>query len=121
MTVWDNFKWLPLITIFLGGISLHVSQALLSHFLSIDMSWGATAKEVEEVNFVEEIPRLFRRFKGTFVFVVLMTALVVCGYYAFPYNWQIRYFASIYPLCSIIVCHFLLPVALNPALMVFAW
>lgn len=120
-TVWDNFKWIPLITIFLGGISLHVSQALLCHFLSIDMTWGATAKEVEEVNFVEEIPRLFRRFKGTFVFVVLMTALIICGYYAFPYQWQIRYFASIYPLGSVIVCHFLLPVALNPALMVFAW
>lgn len=121
MTVWDNFKWLPVITIFLGGISLHVSQALLCHFFSIDMTWGATAKEVEEVNFVEEIPRLLRRFKGTFIFVILMTALVICGYYAFPYQWQIHYFASIYPLCAVIVCHFLLPVALNPALMVFAW
>jgi hypothetical protein len=108
-------------TIFLGGIQLHVSQALLSHFFSIDMAWGATAKEVEDVNFVEEIPRLFGRFKGTFVFTFAMVALMLCGYYAFPHNWQITYFASIWPLGATTVCHFLLPVALNPALMVFAW
>lgn len=119
--IWNNFKWIPLMTIFLGGISLHVSQALLCHFFSIDMTWGATAKELEEVNFVEEIPRLFRRFKGTFVFVFAMTALMICGAYAFPHEWQITTFASIWPLGATIICHFLLPVALNPALMVFAW
>lgn len=107
--------------IFLGGISLHVSQALLSHFFSIDMTWGATAKEFEEVNFVEEIPRLLKRFKGTFFFCFLMTALLICAYWVFPFNWQIRHFASIFPMANLIVCHFLLPVALNPALMVFNW
>ena len=42
----ENFKWVPLLTIFLGGLSLHVSQALLSHMFEINMTWGATAKEV---------------------------------------------------------------------------
>lgn len=108
-------------TIFLGGISIHVSQALLCHFFSIDMTWGATAKELEDVNFVEEIPKLLRRFKGTFVFVFLMTGLMIAGHNYFPLQWQIQTFASIYPLAATVVCHFLLPVALNPALMVFAW
>ncbi|KAK7931686.1 Glucans biosynthesis glucosyltransferase H [Apiospora marii] len=119
--LFENFKWLPLMVIFLGGISLHVSQALLSHFFSIDMTWGATAKEFEEVNFVEEIPRLLKRFKGTFFFCFVMTALLICAYWVFPFNWQIRHFASIFPMANLIVCHFLLPVALNPALMVFNW
>ncbi|ORY65012.1 glycosyl transferase family group 2-domain-containing protein [Pseudomassariella vexata] len=119
--LWNNMQWIPLMTIFLGGISLHVSQALLCHFLSIDMTWGATAKELEDVNFVEEIPRLFRRFKGTFIFVVLMTALMICGFFVFPEEWKIKTFASIWPLGMTTVCHFLLPVVLNPALMVFAW
>ncbi|KAL7623408.1 hypothetical protein AAE478_007090 [Parahypoxylon ruwenzoriense] len=118
---WSNIKWIPLMSIFLGGLSLHVSQALLSHFFSIDMTWGATAKEVEDVNFLEEIPRLLRRFKGTFLWCTMMAALIVCGYFAFPIEWRIVHLASIWPLAWIVGCHFLLPVVLNPALMVFAW
>ncbi|KAK9415608.1 putative Glycosyl transferase family group 2-domain-containing protein [Seiridium unicorne] len=118
---WNNIKWIPMYSIFLGGLQLHVSQALLSHFFGVEMNWGATAKEVEDVNFVEEIPRLLKRFKGTFFFVFLMTALMICGALVFPYQWRIRDFAAIWPLASCTVTHFLLPVALNPALMVFAW
>ncbi|KAF3058252.1 hypothetical protein GL218_05601 [Daldinia childiae] len=118
---WNNIKWIPLMTIFLGGLSLHVSQALLCHFFSIDMVWGATAKEIEDVNFLEEIPRLLRRFKGTFVWCILMTALIICGYFAFPSQWRIVHLASIWPLAWTVGCHFLLPVVLNPALMVFSW
>ncbi|KAI0164495.1 glycosyl transferase family group 2-domain-containing protein [Hypoxylon sp. FL1284] len=119
--LWNNVKWIPLMTIFLGGLSLHVSQALVSHFLGIDMAWGATSKEYEEVNFLEEVPRLLRRFKGTFLWCALMTALLICGVYAFPVEWRIVHLASIWPLAWIVGCHFLLPVVLNPALMVFAW
>ncbi|KAI1363724.1 glycosyl transferase family group 2-domain-containing protein [Xylaria arbuscula] len=118
---WDNIKWIPVMTVFLGGLSLHVSQALLCHFFSIDMTWGATAKEVEEVNFLEEIPRLLKRFKGTFVFSFGTVGLILAGLYGFPETWRITYFASIFPLAWLSACHFLLPVALNPALMVFAW
>ncbi|KAI1817383.1 glycosyl transferase family group 2-domain-containing protein [Poronia punctata] len=118
---WDNIKWIPVISIFLGGLSLHVSQAILCHFFGIDMTWGATAKEVEEVNFLEEIPRLIKRFKGTFVFCFGTVALILAGFYAFPEEWRITYFASIFPLAWLVACHFLLPVVLNPALMVFAW
>ncbi|KAI0601675.1 glycosyl transferase family group 2-domain-containing protein [Biscogniauxia sp. FL1348] len=118
---WDNIKWIPLMTTFLGGLSLHLSQALLCHFFSIEMSWGATAKELKEVNFIEEVPRLLRRFKGTFIWCALMVALMVCGMFAFPHHWRITYFSSIFPLAWTTACHFLLPVALNPALMVFAW
>ncbi|KAI0514471.1 glycosyl transferase family group 2-domain-containing protein [Xylaria bambusicola] len=118
---WDNVKWIPVMTIFLGGLSLHVSQAILCHFFSIDMTWGATAKEVEEVNFLEEIPRLLKRFKGTFVFSFGTVGLIIAGLYGFPEAWRITYFASIFPLAWLAACHFLLPVALNPALMVFAW
>ncbi|KAI1333718.1 glycosyl transferase family group 2-domain-containing protein [Xylariaceae sp. FL0016] len=118
---WDNIKWIPLMVTFLGGISLHVSQAILCHFFSIDVTWGATAKEVEDVNFLEELPRLFKRFKGTFTFCAAMVALMICAYVVFPEEWKITYFASIFPLAWLTGCHFLLPVALNPALMVFAW
>ena len=36
--LWENFKWTFLLAIFLGGLSLHVSQALLAHMFEIDMT-----------------------------------------------------------------------------------
>jgi len=33
----ENCSWIPLMAIFLGGLSLHVSQALLSHMFGVDM------------------------------------------------------------------------------------
>jgi hypothetical protein len=108
-------------TCFMGGIGLHVGQALLSHFLSIEMNWGATAKEIEDVNFLEEVPRLLKRFKGTFIICLMMTALMVCAAYAFPYNWRINDFVAVWPMITLLVSHFILPIALNPALMVFSF
>ncbi len=108
-------------TIFLGGISIHLSQAILSHFLEIDMAWGATAKEMEDVNFGEEIGRIMKKFKWTFAFCFLCTALMLCGWFLFPVQWRIQTFFSVYPLATVVVGHFALPVLLNPALMMFTW
>jgi hypothetical protein len=119
--VCENFKWLLLLSLFLGGISLHVSQALLCHFFEIDMTWGATAKEVEETNFFQEMPKLLKRFRGTFIFCIFCIGLMVAGALALPVFWRITDFVAIYPLCTVVVSHFLLPIALNPALMMFTW
>lgn len=62
-----NFKWILLLTVFLGGNSLDVSQAILLHMFSIDMNGGATAKEVVDTSFFEEIPKLLKKFKFTFL------------------------------------------------------
>ena len=40
----ENYMWIPLFVIFFGGLSLHISLALLAYFFSVDMQWGATAK-----------------------------------------------------------------------------
>ncbi|PTB34760.1 hypothetical protein M441DRAFT_85102 [Trichoderma asperellum CBS 433.97] len=119
--VFENFQWVPMFTIFLGGISLHLSQAILSHFFEIDINWGATSKEVEDVNFRKEILRIVKDFKWTFFFCFSCTALIISGYYAFPLFWRIQAFYCIYPLTIAIIGHFALPVFLNPALMKFTW
>ena len=120
-SVVENLMWAPAFSIFFGGLSLHISKALLCHFFEIDIQWGATAKEVERVNFFTEVPRLLRKFAGTFVFCIACTALMVCGRYAFPRDWQITYVASILPLAVVSFSHFALPVLLNPALMKFSF
>lgn len=117
----ECFMWVPMMTCFLGGLSLHVSQAILCHMFSIDMSWGATAKEAENISFFEEIPRVLKRFKYTFVFCIACIALLICGAYVFPPLWQVKTFVAIWPLCTIVGCHLLLPIALNPNLMLFTW
>ena len=117
----ENLKWIPLLIIFLGGVSLHVSQALLSHMFGIDMSWGATSKEAENVSFFEEIPRVVRRFKGTFVACIVLTGLMVAMALAVPDMWQIDFLVAVFPLAMVVFSHFMLPIALNPNLMLFTW
>ncbi|MBE3047759.1 glycosyltransferase family 2 protein [Candidatus Bathyarchaeota archaeon] len=119
--VWNNFKWIPLFTIFLGGLSLHMSKALLCHFFEIDIQWGATAKEAEQVNFLEEVPKILRGFAGTFIFCIGCTALMVVAYHFFPREWRIQTFASIFPLGMLVGSSFCVPVLLNPALMKFTF
>lgn len=110
----ENFTWVPLLSIFLGGVSLHVSQAILSHLCSIDMSWGATSKEAENTTFFKEIPKVLKNFKGTFIFCGLCTVMMIGLSVLAPAFWKINTFVAIYPLCTIVVGHFGLPVLLNP-------
>ncbi|KAF2110810.1 glycosyl transferase family group 2-domain-containing protein [Lophiotrema nucula] len=120
--IWENFRWVPLLVVFLGGIPLHVSQALLCHMFGIDMSWGATAKEVENVSFFEEIPRVIKRFKFTFIFsIAVAVMMVILSTKIVPDMWRITLLTAIYPLSCVIVSHFILPIALNPNLMLFTW
>ncbi|KAL1887207.1 hypothetical protein Sste5346_010361 [Sporothrix stenoceras] len=119
--LWICARWIPLLFIFLGGISMHVSQAILCHLFSINMSWGATAKEVSDTSFFIELPIIARRFKYVFAYCIAVTILLICGVYVFPYLWRITQLVAIFPLAVMIGCHFTLPVLLNPALMTFTW
>ncbi|KAI5236437.1 hypothetical protein E4T43_08620 [Aureobasidium subglaciale] len=116
-----NFMWVPMLTCFLGGLSLHLSQALLSHFFGIDMNWGATSKEAEDTTFFEEVGKVIKNFKYTFAACFIMAAgMVVCSV-ALPWNWQIHQFFAIWPLATVVVSHFLTPIVLNPQLIRFTW
>lgn len=124
----ENVKWVPLLSVFLGGLSLHVSQALLSHMFAVDMSWGATGKESSAAtrsNFFLELPKILRRFKYSILFataaVLAMLVLATGAWGLVPHDWRIGDFVAIVPLASVAGCHLLLPVVLNPALMVFTW
>ncbi|KJY01756.1 glycosyltransferase family 2 protein [Zymoseptoria brevis] len=117
----ENFSWVPLLCIFLGGVSLHVSQALLSHLFSINMTWGATSKEAENTTFFTELPKVFRRFKGTLAFVIVCATMMGVMATIAPPFWQIREFIAIFPLSTVCAGHLLLPVLLNPGLMKFTF
>ncbi|KAG5913841.1 hypothetical protein E4U42_000845, partial [Claviceps africana] len=59
--LFENFKWTFMLAIFLGGLSLHVSQALLAHMFEVNMTWGATSKEAEFSNFFIEVPKVLKK------------------------------------------------------------
>jgi hypothetical protein len=121
--LFENFKWTFMLAIFLGGLSLHVSQALLAHMFEIDMTWGATAKEAEFSNFFIEVPKVLKKFKFSIAFAVISIAgMVIMAYAQFvPYDWRITDFVAILPMATVSASHLLLPLALNPALMTFSW
>ncbi len=116
-----NFKWIFLLTIFLGGISLHVSQAILSHLLCINIEWGATAKEIEDVPFPEEIRKVLKSLWRMFLFCIACGAGMAYLALFAPALWRINAFTAIWPLTTVVFSHFVLPIALNPGLMRFKW
>lgn len=40
----ENYMWVPMFVIYFGGLSMHISYALLCYLFSVDLQWGATAK-----------------------------------------------------------------------------
>jgi len=121
----ENFKWIVMLSIFLGGLSLHVSQALLAHMFEIDMSWGSTSKEAEFSNFFIEVPKVIRMFKFSIAFALVgilgMIVLATNPGGFIPYDWVIADFIAILPMSTVTASHLLLPIVLNPALMTFSW
>ncbi|KAG6006428.1 hypothetical protein E4U21_007046 [Claviceps maximensis] len=121
--LFENFKWTIMLAIFLGGLSLHVSQALLAHMFEVNMTWGATSKEAEFSNFFIEVPKVLKKFKFSMIFSLLaITGTIILAVAPFvPHNWRITDFVAILPMATVSASHFLLPLALNPALMTFSW
>jgi len=120
-SLFENFKWVLMFSILFGGLSLSVSRALLCHMFSINIQWSTTNKEVENSNFFREVPKILNRFSGRFSYCVGGLLLIFVCAFAVPYQWRIRQFAAIFPLALSVGNHFLLPIALNPALMRLTW
>jgi hypothetical protein len=99
---------------FFGGLSIHLSKALLAYLFSYNIQWGATKKEVERSNFFIEVPRILKRFRVAFLIsftfgigcIILSTPLV-------PVEWRFDIVGSwgiILPLALTCTLHILFPV-----------
>lgn len=66
---------------------------------------------------------MLQQFKWSMIFslafVVAMIILAVAPFV--PWGWHITDFVAILPMSSVVASHMLLPIALNPALMIFSW
>jgi hypothetical protein len=111
--LWETITWMPLFMVFFGGISIHLSKAILCHFFSINIEWNSTAKELEETGFFIGMDKIIKDFKYMYIIVLVLTGgLIYLGLYA-PRGWMIPDFSVIVPVANQLGCHFLLPVALG--------
>ncbi|KAJ7314679.1 glycosyl transferase family group 2-domain-containing protein [Mycena albidolilacea] len=109
---------------FFGGLSIHLSTAILAHLFSYDMSRGSTVKEVERSTFWIEVPRIWQRFKLSFIICfMVIVMMIVMQSDAVPFEWQIPgwNWALNIPLSLVVGTHVLLPIVLNPWLMIFSY
>ncbi|TFY78877.1 hypothetical protein EWM64_g5135 [Hericium alpestre] len=119
-----NLMWIPFFFFFFGGLSIPLSQAILAHLFSYNMTWGATKKEVERSNFFKEGPRILKRFWFSILLsVVLVAGIVICATPLVPLEWRVDggSWAVIFPLAVVLGCHILFPIVLNPWLMIFSY
>jgi hypothetical protein len=118
-SVLENLKWMPMFAIFFGGLSFHLSLSILAHMFGVDMQWGATSKEKENSNFFKEIPKILNSFKWLFATMFLCIGMMIyLGCYA-PRGWEIKGVTAVVPLAMTVISHILMPLVLNPSLMVF--
>ncbi|OZJ01690.1 hypothetical protein BZG36_05526 [Bifiguratus adelaidae] len=117
----DTAKWIPFFAIFFGGLSFHVSLALMAHLVGYNMQWGATAKELEESNFFREVPKVIKGYKFMYLFMIAIIAGMCCLAFVVPVEWSITKVTVVVPLVLSVSSHVLLPLALNPFLMNFTY
>ncbi|KAI0288324.1 glycosyl transferase family group 2-domain-containing protein [Russula brevipes] len=119
-----NLSWVPFFFFFFGGLSIPLSQAILAHLFSYNMTWGATKKEVERSNFFKEVPKIMKRFWfSVLVSLFILGGMVVCATPVVPLEWRVdgSAWAVIFPLAVGTGCHILFPIVLNPWLMIFSY
>ena len=94
---------------FFGGLSIPLSQAILAHLFSYDMTWGTTSKEVERSNFFKEVPKIFRRFRvSLLVSFVIVAGMAIVATPLVPLQWRIggEGWAVIFPLAYVLYLYF---------------
>ncbi|KAF4566319.1 hypothetical protein EYR36_011738 [Pleurotus pulmonarius] len=120
----ENIMWIPYFFFLFGGMAIPVSQALLAHLFSYNITWSATIKEVERSNFFKEVPKIAKRFWFSMVVsIAIIVAMIICSTSLVPYQWRVdgSSWAVILPLAISTASHILQPIVLNPWLMIFSY
>ncbi|OCK77120.1 hypothetical protein K432DRAFT_418823 [Lepidopterella palustris CBS 459.81] len=107
--LFEGMKWMPIFLIFFGGMSWHISSALLAHLLSLNIEWSSTAKELEATNFFISMDKVFKTFRWMLLFMVPLIGGMIYLACSAPRGWRIQDFTSIVPLANQVGAHMLLP------------
>lgn len=105
----EAIKWTPLFALFFTGLSYHLCKAAVYHFFALDISWGATSKEIGAWGRGLGLSKIIWNFRNLYiVLVALIGAMIYFGLYA-PAHLRITNVEAVGPLVVQVTCHFLLP------------
>lgn len=110
----ENYKWGIMMSIFMGGLGIHLTSALLAHLFSIDVNWGSTNKTLENSSFSKEVPKIWKQFKWLYIGLAFLILMMIALAFATPEGWRINGLVPCICLGWLIAAHALLPIALNP-------
>lgn len=118
----ETAKWFPFMVVFFSGISWHILVALLAHPFSINMTWGATLKDLEQSNFFIELPRMFKRYWGIFLVAFgTIGGVIALAVAPLPSEYYIGSVTFMLPPLITAIGHVLYPLLLNPSLLRFSF
>lgn len=98
------------IVVFFGGLSWHLSYALLAHMFCLPIEWSSTAKEVESGGFFVGMERVWKAFRFVIAFMVLFIGCMIYLSLFAPTGWQITAWTSILPIANQVFGHVALPI-----------
>jgi len=109
----ENAKWIPFFFFFFGGLAIPMSISILAHMFSINITWGATVKEVQKSNFFKEVPKILKKYWFSLtVSWALIAGMVILSTPLVPVGWSVEgsSWGVIFPLAVAAGCHILFPV-----------
>jgi hypothetical protein len=110
--IWNEIKWIPHIAIFFNSMLFHMSSACYMYFLDRPVVWGATVKEVENVDCKTALKQTLTAYKKEYIFfTILLVVYSLCLWY-----FQLGVYRG-WSVVSYCVAHLLGPILLNPYIM----
>lgn len=110
----DSLKYFVITTLFLQGISMHVSKCLIWHLCDMKMSWGATNKSVDEkARLKDDLPMIWARFKVVYITVGFLFSVIIVLACAVPYSWRITDLKAILPITWMLFWHAMIPLLMH--------
>lgn len=104
-------------------LSYHCLTALSAHLVSYNMTWGATAKDLEDSNFFIEVPAIFKKhWLQLTICTLCLGGWIVLAIDVLPIEWQAHGGFTVFWCPTLLASmHLLFHVLLNPQLLRFSF
>lgn len=115
--IYTEAKWIPVVSLFFGGLPYHICCGFTRYMLSMRAEWGATIKDIDAVDhtmslFFSELFSTIRRYWFMYVLVILYSVTLAGGFMTMDWLGWSGY--AMAPFLCTITMHALMPVLLNP-------
>jgi hypothetical protein len=114
--IWNEIKWVPLISIFFNSILFHMTTAAFTYFFDLKIVWGATLKESVNTDCITALKQTLLAYKNEYIlFTVISIGYSFCLAYldiGMYRGWAVLMYSA---------GHLVGPILLNPHIMSFSY